>query len=96
VLDTKFFTPELRFDSHYVMDFNQPIGHSISGSFEAFRSGEVQMEQASVGGDFRCQNVRGRSGARDRNLRVAPPPVLKEQDRLGLAPAWLKSTLLLV
>ena len=31
-----------------------------SASTESFRSGEVQIEQASVGGDFHWQNVRGR------------------------------------
>ena len=60
VLDTKFFTPEIRFDTHYMEDFNQPIDHTIGGSTESFRSGEVQIEQASVGGDFHWQNVRGR------------------------------------
>ena len=60
VLDTKFFTPEVRFDTHYMEDFNQPIDHTIVGATESFRSGEVQIEQASVGGDFHWQNVRGR------------------------------------
>jgi Putative beta-barrel porin-2, OmpL-like. bbp2/Carboxypeptidase regulatory-like domain len=60
VLDTKFFTPEIRFDTHYMEDFNQPIDHTIGGATESFRSGEVQIEQASVGGDFHWQNVRGR------------------------------------
>ena len=60
VLDTKFFTPEIRFDTHYMEDFNQPIDHTIVGATESFRSGEVQIEQASVGGDFHWQNVRGR------------------------------------
>ena len=60
VLDTKFFTPEVRFDTHYMTDFNQPRDHTIVGSTESFRSGEVQIEQASVGGDFHWQNVRGR------------------------------------
>ena len=60
VLDTKFFTPEIRFDTHYMQDFNQPIDHTIGGSTESFRSGEVQIEQASVGGDFHWQGVRGR------------------------------------
>jgi hypothetical protein len=41
-------------------DFNQPIDHTIGGATESFRSGEVQIEQASVGGDFHWQNVRGR------------------------------------
>ena len=60
VLDTKFFTPEVRFDTHYMEDFNQPIDHTIVGATESFRSGEVQIEQASVGGDFHWQGVRGR------------------------------------
>ena len=60
VLDTKFFTPEVRFDTHFIEDFNQPRDHSMGGSTEEFRSGEVQIEQISVGGDFHWQNVRGR------------------------------------
>ena len=60
VLDTKFFTPEIRFDTNYMEDFNQPIDHTIVGATESFRSGEVQIEQESVGGDFHWQNVRGR------------------------------------
>ena len=58
--DTPFFTPEVRFDTHYMEDFNQPKDHTIVGATESFRSGEVQVEQASVGGDFHWQNVRGR------------------------------------
>jgi len=60
VLDTPFFTPEVRFDTHYMTSFNQPRDHTIVGATESFRSGEVQIEQASVGGDFHWQNVRGR------------------------------------
>ena len=60
VLDTKFFTPEVRFDSHFMQSFNQPIDHTMGGSTESFRSGEVQLEQVSVGGDFHWQGVRGR------------------------------------
>jgi hypothetical protein len=60
VLDTKFFTPEVRFDTHYMQSFNQPRDHTIVGATESFKSGEVQIEQISVGGDFHWQNVRGR------------------------------------
>ncbi|HUI78768.1 MAG TPA: TonB-dependent receptor [Bryobacteraceae bacterium] len=59
-IDTPFFTPEIRFDTHFMTDFNQPIDHTIVGATESFRSGEFQVEQASVGGDFHWQNVRGR------------------------------------
>jgi hypothetical protein len=60
VFTTKFFTPEIRFDTHYMQDFNQPRDHTMGGATESFRSGEIQVEQVSVGGDFRWQNVRGR------------------------------------
>ena len=60
VRDTKFFTPEVRFDTHYMLDTNQPIDHTMGGATESFRSGEFQVEQISFGGDFHWQNVRGR------------------------------------
>jgi hypothetical protein len=58
--DTKWFTPEIRFDTNYVADFNHPTDHSMGGSSELFRSYEVQLEQAGIGGDFHWDNVRGR------------------------------------
>jgi hypothetical protein len=60
VVDTPFFTPEVRFDTYFSQSFNQPVDHTMAGSTEEFRSGEFQVEQASVGGDFHWQNVRGR------------------------------------
>jgi hypothetical protein len=60
VLDTKFFTPEVRVDTFFSEDFNQPKDHTMGGSTEMFRNGEFQLEQISVGGDFHWQNVRGR------------------------------------
>jgi hypothetical protein len=60
VLDTKFFTPEIRFDTHFMEDFNQPRDHTMGGATESFRNGEFQVEQISFGGDFHWQNVRGR------------------------------------
>lgn len=60
VLDTQFFTPEIRFDTNFITDFNQPKDHTMGGSTEEFRSGEIQLEQASVGGDFHWENIRGR------------------------------------
>ena len=60
VLDTKFFTPEVRFDTNFLEDLNQPRDHSMGGSTEEFRNGEVQVEQVSVGGDFHWKDVRGR------------------------------------
>jgi hypothetical protein len=59
-LDTKFFTPEIRFDVNYTYDFNHPADDTIGGSSEIFRAQEFQVEQAGVGGDFHWNNVQGR------------------------------------
>jgi len=58
--DTKFFTPDIRLDSSFIEEFAHPKDHTIVGSTEAFRSGEVQLEQVSFGGDFHWDNVRAR------------------------------------
>ena len=73
VLDTKFFTPEVRFDTHYVLDFNHPKDDTMGGSSEIFRSDEVQVEQISVGGDFHWENVRGRILTMDGMFAVTTP-----------------------
>jgi len=60
VWDSKFFTPEIRFDTHFVSSLNHPKDDTLGGSTEIFRSNEIQLEQISFGGDFHWQNVRGR------------------------------------
>jgi putative OmpL-like beta-barrel porin-2/carboxypeptidase family protein len=60
IFDTKFFTPEVRFDMNYLQSGNHPIDHTIVGSTEEFRSGEFQIEQVSFGGDFHWEGVRAR------------------------------------
>jgi hypothetical protein len=59
-MSTKYFTPEIRFDANYILDYNHPEDDSMVGSTEMYRSDEFQLEQASFGGDFRIQNTRGR------------------------------------
>jgi hypothetical protein len=59
-LETKVFTGEVRVDTDYVYDFNHPADNTIGGSSEVFRSGEVQLTQFGVGGDFHWNNIRGR------------------------------------
>jgi hypothetical protein len=59
-LDTKAFSPEVRVDVDYIHDLNHPSDNTISGSSEVFRSGEFQVTQLGVGGDFHYANVRGR------------------------------------
>ena len=41
VFDTKFFTPEIRLDVNYLQSLNRPQDHTIVGSTEEFRSGEI-------------------------------------------------------
>jgi hypothetical protein len=59
-LDTKFFTPDIRFDAAYIYGFNRPKDDTIGGSAEVFRAQEFQLTQLGVGGDFHFDNVRGR------------------------------------
>jgi hypothetical protein len=59
-LATKYFTPEIRADANFIEDYNQPKDHTMVGSTEEFRNGEFQLEQLSVGGDLRIDNVRAR------------------------------------
>ena len=59
-LDSPAFTGEFRVDTNYTFSFNHPQDDTISGSSEIFRSGEVQLTQLGIGGDFHYDNVRGR------------------------------------
>jgi hypothetical protein len=58
--DSKFFTPEIRSDVTATWDNQHPADHSMGGSSELFREGEVQLEQLGIGGDFHYDNVRAR------------------------------------
>ncbi|MBV8205656.1 MAG: outer membrane beta-barrel protein [Acidobacteria bacterium] len=58
--DSEFFTPEIRADVNYTYSFNHPADDTIGGSSEIFRSGEFQLEQLGVGGDFHYDNVQAR------------------------------------
>jgi hypothetical protein len=59
-LDSKAFTGEFRVDTNFTYSLNKPIDDTISGSSEVFRSGEFQLTQLGVGGDFHYDNVQGR------------------------------------
>ncbi len=60
LLDTKYFTGEFRADVNYIGDFANPKDHTLDGAAEAGRTGELQVQQLGVGGDFHYDNVRGR------------------------------------
>jgi hypothetical protein len=59
-MSTKYFTPEFRADANYILDYNHPHDDTMGGATESFRSDEWQLEQISIGGDIRVNNVRGR------------------------------------
>jgi hypothetical protein len=59
-LDSKVFTGEFRADISYIYDLNHPQDHTLSGTSESGRTGEFQVQQLGVGGDFHYGNVRGR------------------------------------
>jgi hypothetical protein len=60
VLDTKAFTGEFRADISYIGDFNKPKDHTLVGTSESGRTGEFQVQQLGLGGDFHCGHARGR------------------------------------
>jgi hypothetical protein len=59
-LQMAVFTGEFRADTSFIYDFNGPRDHTLVGSSESGRTGEFQVQQLGVGGDFHYQNVRGR------------------------------------
>jgi hypothetical protein len=59
-LNTKYFTPEIRVDTNYNLDFNHPEDDTIGGSSEVFRAEEVQVTDVGLGGDFHVDNVHAR------------------------------------
>lgn len=60
VLDTKAFTGEFRADINYVAQFNHPQDHTIVGSTEVGREGEITLQHLGIGGDLHYGNSRGR------------------------------------
>lgn len=60
VLDTKYFTGEFRVDATYIHHAARPRDHTLIGSSESGRTGEVQIQQLGIGGDFHHGHVRGR------------------------------------
>ena len=60
VLDSKYVTGEFRLDATYIYDANHPRDHTLVGSSESGRAGEVQVQQLGIGGDVHVGHVRGR------------------------------------
>ncbi len=60
VLDSKYFTGQVMVDTNYIYDFAMPKDHSLVGSTNAGRTGEFEVEQIGVGGDFHVDRARAR------------------------------------
>lgn len=60
VLDSKYVTGEFRADVTYIADFNHPADHTLVGTSESGRTGEVQVQQLGLGADFHAGSARGR------------------------------------
>jgi hypothetical protein len=73
VLGNKYFTGEFRLDDTFMYSFNHPKDDTISGSTEAWRSGENQVTQLGIGGDFHWDNVQGRMMTQFGELATTTP-----------------------
>src|SRR5580698_4319204 len=60
LIDSKYFTAEIRVDVNYIYDWARPDDHTLDGAAEAGRTQEFQVQQLGVGGDFHWDNVRAR------------------------------------
>lgn len=60
LVETKYFTGEFRVDATYIHHAARPRDHTLVGSSESGRTGEVQLQQLGIGGDFHHGRVRGR------------------------------------
>lgn len=59
-LDGKIFTGQFSVDANYTYSFARPKDHTLVGSTTSGRTGEFQLSDLAVGGDFHYKNVRGR------------------------------------
>ncbi|MBV8759897.1 MAG: outer membrane beta-barrel protein [Deltaproteobacteria bacterium] len=60
LIGNQYFTAEIRVDDVFHYSFNRPKDDTISGSTEAWRSGENQLTQLGLGGDFHVDGVQAR------------------------------------
>jgi hypothetical protein len=60
LLGNQYFTGEFRLDDVFHYSLNAPADHTIVGSTEAWRSGENQVTQLGIGGDFHVDRAQGR------------------------------------
>jgi Putative beta-barrel porin-2, OmpL-like. bbp2 len=60
VFDGKYFSGEFRWDTNYIYDLWHPIDHTLAGTTEGTRTGEIVLQALNVGGDFHWDHMQGR------------------------------------
>jgi hypothetical protein len=60
VFDGKYFSGEFRWDTNYIYDYNHPIDHTLGGTTEGTRTGEIVLQELNFGGDFHWDHMQGR------------------------------------
>jgi hypothetical protein len=60
VFDGKYFSGEFRWDTNYIYDYNHPIDHTLGGTTEGTRTGEIVLQALNAGGDFHWDHMQGR------------------------------------
>ncbi len=48
VFDGKYFSGEFRWDTNYIYDYNHPIDHTLGGTTEGTRTGEIVLQGAEL------------------------------------------------
>jgi len=59
-LQYKAFTGQVNLDTNYIHSFERPKDHTLVGSTNSGRTGEVQQQQIGLGGDFYYKRIRAR------------------------------------
>jgi hypothetical protein len=59
-LDSPVFTGQFSLDTNYTYSFSHPKDHTLVGSTTSGRTGEVQISDIAIGGDFHWKGARGR------------------------------------
>jgi len=59
-LEFKSFTGQINLDTNYVHSFARPKDHTLVGSTNSGRTGEIQQQQIGFGGDFYHERIRAR------------------------------------
>jgi hypothetical protein len=60
VLKGKYVTGDIMVDANYNYSFHDPIDHTVVGSTSLARSNEVQLNYASIGGEFYYKGARAK------------------------------------